>query len=245
MKVIVAGSTGFVGTEVIRQALSNPAITSVVGLARRQTALPNNLYPAADTSKFKSVVCDDFLNYPESVKQDLADADACIWLMAVTPNKSKSLPWEEVRKICHEYPILGIENIPKLPRKETATPFRFVYVSGSSAERDQTKKPWILGDYCLMRGKTETDILDIARNSGGAVEVVVAKPGLIRDSDTGYLKRGVQGVFTTLIGVPLIELDQISATLIKQATKGIEKETLVNEDLVKIGQEVLDQQKSS
>jgi hypothetical protein len=33
MKLIVAGSTGFVATEVIRQALSNPVITSIAGLA--------------------------------------------------------------------------------------------------------------------------------------------------------------------------------------------------------------------
>lgn len=32
-----------------------------------------------------------------------------------------------------------------------ARPFRFLYMSGANAERDQTKKPWLLGDYSLMR----------------------------------------------------------------------------------------------
>ena len=35
MKLIVAGSTGYVATEVIRQALSHPAITSIIALAGR------------------------------------------------------------------------------------------------------------------------------------------------------------------------------------------------------------------
>lgn len=79
MKIIVAGSTGLVATEVIRQALSNPAISSIVALARRVTDIPQNVNPDADTSKFKPVVCEDFENYTESLKQELANADACIW----------------------------------------------------------------------------------------------------------------------------------------------------------------------
>jgi nucleoside-diphosphate-sugar epimerase len=79
MKVIVAGSTGFVGTEVIRQALSNPAVTSIIGLARRETAVPQNTGPGADPTKLKSIICDDFEKYSESAKQELSGADACIW----------------------------------------------------------------------------------------------------------------------------------------------------------------------
>jgi uncharacterized protein YbjT (DUF2867 family) len=79
MKLIVTGSTGFVATELIRQALSDPAITSIMALARRVTTIPQNPGPDADVSKLKSVVCEDFENYPESVKLELTGADACIW----------------------------------------------------------------------------------------------------------------------------------------------------------------------
>jgi dTDP-4-dehydrorhamnose reductase len=79
MKLIITGSTGFVATELIKQGLSHPAITSIVALARRTTTIPQDLGPTADATKLKSVVCDDFENYPESVKQELVGADACIW----------------------------------------------------------------------------------------------------------------------------------------------------------------------
>lgn len=80
MKLIVAGSTGFVGTEVIRQALSNAAITSIIALGRHPVPAPQNAGPTADVSKLKSVVLDDFgQEYPDGVKKELSGADACIW----------------------------------------------------------------------------------------------------------------------------------------------------------------------
>jgi hypothetical protein len=84
MKLIVAGSTGFVATELIRQALSNPAVKSIAALARRETAVPANARENADPTKLRSVVCDDFSNYPESVKKELENADVCIWYATVT-----------------------------------------------------------------------------------------------------------------------------------------------------------------
>jgi uncharacterized protein YbjT (DUF2867 family) len=80
MKLIVTGATGFIGTEVIRQALSNPTITSIVALARKRISAPQNAKEGADMSKLKSVVLEDWLNpYPENVQELIRGADACIW----------------------------------------------------------------------------------------------------------------------------------------------------------------------
>lgn len=57
------------------------------------------------------------------------------------------MPFSEARKICLDYTVTGIETISPIASK----PFRFLYTSGVAAERDQTKKPWLLGDYSLMR----------------------------------------------------------------------------------------------
>jgi uncharacterized protein YbjT (DUF2867 family) len=79
MKLVVAGATGFVGTEVLRQALSIPKITSVVALARREVSVPENLGANADASKLESAVLEDFGQYTDTARQKLAGADACIW----------------------------------------------------------------------------------------------------------------------------------------------------------------------
>jgi uncharacterized protein YbjT (DUF2867 family) len=70
MKVILTGSTGFVGREILNQCLAHPAITSVVALSRRE--LPQH-------DKLKVAVIEDFLSYPESVREDIKGAEACIW----------------------------------------------------------------------------------------------------------------------------------------------------------------------
>lgn len=77
MKLIVVGSTGFVGTEVVRQALKNPKITSLVALGRRPVQVPEDAGDGG--SKLQSVILEDFTKYPDSVKSQLADADGCIW----------------------------------------------------------------------------------------------------------------------------------------------------------------------
>lgn len=79
MKLVIAGATGFVATEVIRQSLSLPSITTVVALARRPVSAPGNLLPGADASKLHSVVVKDYGKYSQDVKKEIAGADACIW----------------------------------------------------------------------------------------------------------------------------------------------------------------------
>ncbi|PHH86636.1 hypothetical protein CDD83_9945 [Cordyceps sp. RAO-2017] len=244
MKLIVAGSTGFVATEVIRQALSHPGVTSIVALARRETPVP----PDAPPGKLKSVVCSDFANYPDSVKRELAGADACIWTIAVTPAQLRNVSWEQACKTCRDYAVAGIETISHLPRDGAARPLRYVYISGAGAVRDPAKKPWVLGDYCVMRGDVESRVLGHARESQGALQVTVARPGLIDDPDsTSPLVRAVQLVGCAIIGLPKIDVREVAAALLDQAVNGFEKETLENEDLARIGQRALEtqQQKSS
>jgi len=79
MKLIVTGATGLVGTEVILQCMKNPKITSIIALSRRPVIAPENASKDADTSKLKSIIVNDFTNYPDDAKAQLADADACIW----------------------------------------------------------------------------------------------------------------------------------------------------------------------
>ena len=75
MKLIIAGATGFCGSEVVKQSLRNPKITSVVTLSRKPVEAPEG----PDASKLKSVIIEDYGSYSEEVKSHFADAGACIW----------------------------------------------------------------------------------------------------------------------------------------------------------------------
>ncbi|KAK2589961.1 hypothetical protein QQS21_012352, partial [Conoideocrella luteorostrata] len=238
--LIVAGSTGFVGTEVIRQAIHHPSITSVVGLARRATPPPEAGSPKA--SKFKSVVCEDFSNYSDSVKEELRGADACIWLLAVTPSSIKTLTLDEIRKICQDYTVTGLEALTALS-KDANKSLRFVYASGSNAQRDQTKKPWVLGDYSLLRGECENRVLDAAKQSNGVLESYILKPGLLSGPGRDGIKMQVtQFLMSSMIGLPHARVQDVSAAALHIAVHGFENDTISNEDLTRIGQKALGEQ---
>ncbi|KAJ4250121.1 hypothetical protein NW762_011931 [Fusarium torreyae] len=147
MKVVIGGATGYVGTEVVRQALRHPLITSVVALGRRETQVPKDVDPQIAQSKFSSLACSDFITYPQNVRAAISDADACIWLIAITPARSKTYSWEQVKKVCIGYASSAVDTFAQLPRDGKPKPLRFLYVSGANATQDPTKKPWVLGDY--------------------------------------------------------------------------------------------------
>lgn len=73
MKIILTGSTGFVGGEVLNQCLKTPAVTSIIALSRR------NLPQAATNPKIHVVILKDFLVYSDAILEQLKGADACIW----------------------------------------------------------------------------------------------------------------------------------------------------------------------
>ena len=68
--------------------------------------------------------------------------------MAITPSKSKAYEFEEVRRICQ---TCALDGLKAAHEAGPAKPFRFIYMSGSAAERDQTKTPRYFPQYCLMR----------------------------------------------------------------------------------------------
>ncbi|KZZ94732.1 NAD(P)-binding domain protein [Moelleriella libera RCEF 2490] len=244
MKLVVAGATGFVGTEVVRQAIHHPSITSVIALGRRATTIPE------PSPKFKSVECDNFSTWPDLVKEQLKGADACIWLLAITPAKSKALPWDQVRTICYDYTTTGIETLSEIANNSSSSnnnkPLRFVYASGANTVRDPAKKPWILGDYLLLRGNCEQKVLDFAAQSAGAVQSCVLKPGLIfgpgRD---GLILRGFQAVLGILVGLPSLDVTDMAATALKLAIDGPTKDTFDNRDLIETAREARGEAASS
>lgn len=73
MKIILAGCTGFIGSEVLAQCRRKASITSIVVLTRRE--LPE----LTDDPKVVPVVVKDFLKYSDEVKDKLVGASAAIW----------------------------------------------------------------------------------------------------------------------------------------------------------------------
>ncbi|KAF2014064.1 NAD(P)-binding protein [Aaosphaeria arxii CBS 175.79] len=241
MKLIVTGATGFVGTEVIRLALRNKAVTSIIALARRPVQVPQGVGADADVSKLHTVILEDWLSpYPAEVKEKLAGADACIWLLAITPSKSKGVDFEELTRVCHDYTMNGLREIASVANNGK---LRFVYTSGVGGERDPTQKiPKVdehMARLLYLRGRTEVEVLDFAADAVNAgVHVEVTKPSGIYGA--GHPKiPGLPKLLSHMPHDPYIHVSDIAAAMIDECINGFTKETLWPQDMTKIGQRVL------
>jgi hypothetical protein len=74
MKVIITGSTGLIGGAILRCAIKDSAVTSIVALARRE--LPEDV---SKEEKVKTVIMKDFSVYSEDTIAELQGAEGCIW----------------------------------------------------------------------------------------------------------------------------------------------------------------------
>ncbi|KAK6955647.1 hypothetical protein Daesc_003289 [Daldinia eschscholtzii] len=218
MKLIISGATGFVAREVIRQSLSRNEITSVIALARKPVSIPEKLPPDANPSKLKSVVIEDYENYPEEVKNEFAGAAACIWTVAITPTKSKTYDFEEVKRVCQTSTIAGLR---AMHESGVSKPFRFLYMSGAAAERDRGKP-----------GETENKVLQLAAELDG-VEASVVKPGFI--TAPGEIMKSIAGTMIQYtIGIASISVVDLATAMLDQVANGFEKDPLMSEDLIRI-----------
>lgn len=109
-------------------------------------------------------------------------------------------------------------------------PFRFIYMSGIAAERDQSKTPSFKPKYSWLRGRTENQVLAFAKEKG--FEAAAAKPGMITDG--GIARRAVASAIYCTVGVPSVKLEQCAAAMLEQVVCGIGQEPLENNDLVNI-----------
>lgn len=184
--------------------------------------------------------------------------------IAITPSKSRSMEPEVVKRVCQTFAVDGLR---MLVESSPARPFRYLYVSGKLAERDQTKKPILAPEYFLMRvsilplcthrpsrpcssdddngpqGQTENMVLKIGEESNGAVEVGIAKPGLI--PKPGISLESIAATMGQALSLPLISTvnrEECAAAMLDQVVNGFEKETMTNEDLKRIGKRALRQQ---
>ncbi|KAJ6021032.1 hypothetical protein N7540_006536 [Penicillium herquei] len=234
MKLIVVGATGLVGSEIIRQSLEIDDITEVIALARKPVQAEKN----SSSSKLMNVIVRDYAEYPEDVKAKLAGADACIWTVAITPFRASNFPFAEVKRVCQDCTLAGFKAIYDAGPK---SPFRFLYFSAEGTPRDPSHRPILMGDYQVMRSNTENMVIGIPAQFPGT-QICIAQPGVVTNSTTwsratlALLFRAVN-LFTRRI--PNVDRDELSAAVLHQAVYGFEKETLLNKDLVRLGQAVL------
>ena len=139
MKLLLVGSTGLVGSEVLKLALANPQVTAVTALTRR---------PLPSHTKLKNVII-DFDNLPQDL--ELWKADALICTLGTTIKAAGSK--EAFKKIDQDYVV----NIAKLAKKAD-TP-AFIYNSAKGANAHSTIF------YTKTKGLIEKNLIEMEFDS--------------------------------------------------------------------------------
>lgn len=78
-KVIVAGATGFVGSNVVKQCIKDKTIKEVIVLTRKPIAESLSTNP-----KVNVIIHENFASLPDKVLQELLGSQGCIWSVTTT-----------------------------------------------------------------------------------------------------------------------------------------------------------------
>lgn len=215
MKVILTGSTGFIGNNVLLQCLSNPAITSIVALSRRELKIKN--------PKLEVIIHEDFSSYPPTLISQLADADACIYCLG---SNIPIRPPELNRKINFGYAIATA----RMFANSWTKPFRFVYLSGALPEKDPEKRLWFLAENRRMRGELENALLQLGEEKQSKrFEVYIARPGFVQPKGT------VAKSWLISLVAKVITDGDLAACIVDVAVHGHTETLLENDTLISLG----------
>jgi len=216
MKVVLSGSTGYIGGEVLRECLNHPSITSVVILARRD---PGNL---DDNAKAKVMIVKDFTAYDEATISEIRTADATIWCLGTMTGDER---------VDIEFPLAFINIIKTRPAG--SKPFRFVQLSGAlteppPADGQQPRALWFYANGRRVRGLMEAKVLQTADDvSPAEYSVYLVKPaGVAPNTMVGSLMRCAMG---DSLSIPMIDL---SVTIVDLAVNGNEQKVFSNREIM-------------
>jgi dTDP-4-dehydrorhamnose reductase len=154
VKIIITGATGMVGSEVLRQALADNAITIIFAVVRRALTLQH--------PKLTVIIHKNFLDY-SPLDTIFKQAHACIWCLGVSQMQVSK---EEYVIITHDYTIAAAKAIT------AANPgILFLFTSGEGA--DTTEKSNTI--FAREKGRTENDLVKL-----GIKNLYIIRPGAIK-----------------------------------------------------------------
>ncbi|KAI1098036.1 hypothetical protein F4804DRAFT_325857 [Jackrogersella minutella] len=223
MKVIITGATGFVGGEVVRQAIADERITHAYVLVRKP--LPEHV---SKNPKLTVIEHKDFSTYPPELLAQLAGAEGCVWSLGGRATQFPDV--ETARKVSVDYTLAAAkafidELAPQLPEPQK---FHFVFCSGKFAEWDQEKSLSFMQDTRRIKGQVEKGLCDLADANRDKFEVWAVRPG-------GIVKRGAGlANLLTAHSTGFIEVDRLAKAMLKIVVDGHKDRIIEANELLKV-----------
>ncbi|KAJ5182790.1 hypothetical protein N7492_000406 [Penicillium capsulatum] len=230
MKIILTGSTGGIGLEVLRQCLDHPEITSIVVLSRRDVPEAFSTNP-----KVHVIIMTNFNVYSEEVLQQLMGAKACIWALGGPAFRYPD--YTTAKTVNVDYVDNAATTFARSlsPHLEDGHKFHFIYVSGHSAVRDQAQKLWMFEDSRKIKGLAENKLIAVENNHPERFASYLFRPGSVIPPGipwriAGALTRPIQDT----VGV-----EALAATMINVAIQGWNTHVIEHDTLRSKGEDLL------
>ncbi|WP_276481543.1 epimerase [Paraflavitalea pollutisoli] len=137
MKIVITGTTGFVGEGVLLECLQHPAISQVISVSRKPTGISH--------AKLEEYLVPDFLALSLDDPK-LKGYDACFFCAGIS---SVGIKEAEYKRITYDTTLHFAKCLSPNPQ------LSFIYVSGSGT--DSSEKGRLA--WARIKGKTENDLM--------------------------------------------------------------------------------------
>jgi len=137
MKIIITGSTGTVGSELVREAVADNDIEEVILLARKPSEIK--------LPKIREIIHKNFLDY-SGLENIFMETDACLWCLGISQTKVSK---DDYFIITYDYTVAAAKAML------AANPgITFLFLSGQGA--DSTEKSRVR--FAKVKGQTENSL---------------------------------------------------------------------------------------
>jgi nucleoside-diphosphate-sugar epimerase len=212
MKIIITGTTGTVGSEVVRQAVADNDIDEVILLARKPSEIKHH--------KITEVIHTDFLNY-DGLADIFGRADACIWCLGISQTRVSK---DEYFTITYEYTVAAAKAM-----LASNPSIIFLFLSGQGA--DTSEKSTIR--FAKVKGQAEN-----ALRKMNFKRLIIFRPGGIypvsRNSNSSlYKKSEVAFIRLMKLIVPwtVINTDALAKAMLKSIKQDTGQVILSHNDI--------------
>lgn len=216
IKVLLFGTSGMLGTAVLRECLADPQVAGVVTVGRTVSAL--------HSAKLEEIVHADLTNYG-AIESSLGDLDACFFCLGVS---SAGLSEADYTRVTYDYTLAAANTLIRLNPRLT-----FIYVSGAGTDSSGAGRVM----WARVKGRTENALLALP-----FAAAYMLRPGIIQPlhgiksktrsyrifySLSAFLLPALRTVFPNHV----LSTTQIGAAMLNLAKHGYAKQILEARDI--------------